>query len=51
MNTALPDTIDKKVMIKVEDNITTDHIGAGRRQGAALPLQHREDLYVCLHEQ
>ena len=26
MNTALPDTIDKKVMIKVEDNITTDHI-------------------------
>lgn len=26
INTPLADTIDKKVMIKVEDNITTDHI-------------------------
>lgn len=26
VNTPLADTIDKKVMIKVEDNITTDHI-------------------------
>ena len=37
---ALEDTITAKALLKVGDNITTDHHHACRRKNSSLPFQH-----------
>lgn len=50
---ALPDSIEKKAVLKVGDNITTDHIMPAGAQDSSVPFQHSlsvHSLFRCLRQ-